>query len=82
MRFYQVGVPLIVIALLGLILLGFALWWRRREAQIEREELLEKKRNWEGVCHFDDPNTGTKCQREEFHLENHYHYVNGKLVTW
>lgn len=26
--------------------------------------------------------TGAKCQREEFHLENHYRDVGGRLVHW
>lgn len=82
MRFYQVGVPLIVVALLALIFLGLALWWRKRQAQIDQEEALEKERDWDGVCQFTNPKTGAKCQREEFHLENHYRSVDGKLVFW
>lgn len=80
--FYRVGVPLIMLALLALLVLALVLWQRRRASYIERQERLAAQKRWPGICEFDNPESGAKCQREEFHLEHHYHDVNGRLVWW
>lgn len=82
MIFYRVGVPLIIVALLALVALVLIYWRHRRDEDIQREERLNAENRWNGTCQFDNPETGAKCQREEFHLENHYREINGRLVTW
>jgi len=80
--FYRVGVPLIIVALLALLLLALVLWQRRKTHTVERQERMAARQRWDGNCLFDNPETGAKCEREEFHLEHHYHDVNGNLVWW
>lgn len=82
MIFYRVGVPLIIVALLALIALVLIYWRHRRDEDIRREEKLAAEKRWTGSCEFDNPDTGAKCQREEFHWENHYREINGRLVHW
>jgi hypothetical protein len=80
--FYRVGVPLLILVVLALLLLAVVLWQRRRENTVRREERLAARNRWDGNCQFDNPTSGAKCEREEFHLEHHYHDVNGELVWW
>lgn len=80
--FRAVGMPLIVVGLLALILLVFALMYKKEQREKAQRARKTAYVNWDGVCKFDNPETGAVCQRTEFHLENHYHDVNGKLVTW
>lgn len=80
--FYRVGVPLIVVALVALLVLSLVLYQRKRERLLREEARLLAEERWDGHCEFDNPDTGAKCQRVEFHLENHYREVYGKLITW
>lgn len=80
--FYRVGVPLIIVAILALLLLAFVFWQRRHGYDLARKERLAAEKRWDGNCQFDNPDTGAKCQREEFHLEHHYRDVNGRLEWW
>ena len=75
-------VPLFILLIIALIVLVLVLHQRRKTKDLDREERLKARNEWDGVCEFDNPKTGAKCQRTEFHLENHYHDVNGVLVTW
>lgn len=75
-------VPLLIILLVALIVLALVMYHRRKSLDIERKERLIARENWDGNCQFDNPDTGAKCQREEFHLENHYRDVGGRLVHW
>lgn len=81
--FTRVGIPLILVGLLALLLLAIVLWQLKRSREIDRQERLAAEKRWTGDCLFDNPETGAKCEREEFHLENHYHVLgNGSLVHW
>lgn len=80
--FYRIGVPLLLVGILALIFLGLMIWYRRRQAEIEKEERLLAEQRWTGTCQFDNPNTGAKCTREEFHIDTHYRDVNGSLTFW
>lgn len=80
--FYRVGVPLIALIILALLILALVLWQRRRDTSISRQERLAAEKRWDGNCQFDNPETGAKCERQEFHLKHHYHDVNGELVWW
>jgi hypothetical protein len=73
--FYRVGVPLIIVLILALMLLALILWTRKRSRHLKDEARLHAEADWDGVCQFDNPETGAKCQREEFHLENHYREI-------
>ena len=75
-------IPLVILLIIALIVLVLVLHQRRKTQDLDRQERLRARDNWDGVCEFDNPDTGAKCQRTEFHLENHYHDVNGKLVHW
>lgn len=75
-------IPIIIIGLIALLVLAMVLYQIRRGKDLERKERLRARERWAGTCYFDNPNTGAKCEREEFHLENHYHDVNGTLVYW
>lgn len=79
---WQRVVPLIILLILALLVLVLVMHQRRKRQDIEREERLAAQKRWTGDCQFDNPETGAKCQRQEFHLENHYRDVGGKLVTW
>ena len=75
-------VPFLIILLVALIVLALVMYQRRKSRDIERKERLLARERWTGTCQFDNPDTGAKCEREEFHLENHYHDVGGRLVYW
>lgn len=78
----RVGIPLAILLIVALIILALVLYQRHRSAETSRRERLLAEKRWDGVCRFDNPETGAKCTREEFHLENHYREVNGVLVIW
>lgn len=80
--FYRIVIPIIVLAIVALLALLIVMINRKREQVIEEEHLIQKEKDWNGTCEFDNPETGAKCQRAEFHLENHYREINGHLVTW
>lgn len=76
-------IPLLILLVLALIVLALVLWVRRATWYIERKERLVAEKRWTGDCQFDNPNTGAKCERQDFHLENHYHVLpSGQLVMW
>jgi hypothetical protein len=75
-------IPVIMVLLVALVILVLVLHQRRKSQDLVRQERVLAEKDWDGVCQFDNPETGAKCQRLEFHLENHYRSVNGKLVTW
>lgn len=79
---WQRIVPFLIILLVALLILALVMYQLRKSRDIERKERLQARKNWDGNCQFDNPETGAKCQREEFHLENHYRDVKGKLVHW
>lgn len=79
---WQRVIPLFILLIIALLVVVLVLWKRR-----DAKEDVAKARNiaeaeWDGQCQFDNPETGAVCERKEFHLENHYHDVNGKLVYW
>lgn len=80
--FMRVAVPLIIVGILALLVLALFLWRLQRDKDTRREERLAAEKRWPGYCEFENPKTGAKCTREEFHLENHYREVNGQLVYW
>ena len=80
--FMRVVIPLIIVGILALLLLAAIFWTRRKERYEAFRYRQQAEEYWDGVCQFDNPDTGAKCQREEFHLENHYREVNGKMVLW
>lgn len=79
---HRIGVPLIIIAAIALIFLLMVIWNRNRQRENERRERILAEEQWNGVCRFDNPLSGAKCSREEFHMETHYREVGGKLVFW
>jgi len=79
---YRILIPILILGVIALIALLIVRANRRREEIIEEEHRLQAEKEWTGKCEFDNPETGAKCQREEFHLENHYRDVRGHLVTW
>lgn len=79
---YRFVIPLAVVAILSLLVLVLIYWRHRKDEDLRREERILAEERWDGICRFDNPETGAKCQRQEFHLENHYREVNGKLVQW
>lgn len=82
MQLYRIVVPLVIVSVLAVIALVFLYRQHIRDENLRRQERLVAQEKWTGVCQFDNPATGAKCLREEFHLENHYREVNGKLVFW
>lgn len=80
--FMRVGVPLLMLLVLALILLAVIAFYARRRRDAKVDARKQAYVEWTGKCQFDNPKTGAKCEREEFHLENHYHDVNGVLQTW
>ncbi len=79
---WQRIIPFLIILLVALLVLALVMHARRKSRDIERKERLSARERWDGNCQFDNPDTGAKCEREEFHLENHYHDVGGRLVHW
>lgn len=79
---WQRVVPFLIILLLALIVLVLVLWRRKQNKYEASKERRLAEASWTGDCEFDNPETGATCQRKEFHLENHYHDVGGKLVHW
>lgn len=75
-------VPFLILGILALIVLVLVLHQRRKSLDNEHKDRLLAEERWTGDCEFDNPQTGAKCERKEFHLENHYHDVNGVLATW
>lgn len=79
---WQRLIPLLVLLIFAVLVLVLVLWSRRRTAENQLKDRNAAEANWNNVCEFDNPETGAKCQRSEFHLENHYHDVGGRLVQW
>lgn len=75
-------VPLLILLILALLVFVLVMNQRRKSQDNERKDRLAAEKRWDGNCQFDNPDTGAKCEREEFHLENHYHDVGGRLVHW
>lgn len=79
----RVVVPLALVLILAVLVLVLVLYQRRKSQDIDRQERQLAERRWRGNCAFDNPKTGARCNREEFHLENHYHVLpDGSLTTW
>ena len=79
---WQRVVPLFILLIIALIVLVLVMHQRRKTLDNERKDRFHAEAIWDGECQFDNPKTGAKCERREFHLENHYHDVNGVLQTW
>jgi hypothetical protein len=76
-------IPFLILGIVALLLLGLVFWQLRRSRDVEIQQRLAAEKRWPGYCQFDNPNTGAKCTREEFHLENHYHDLgDGRLSRW
>jgi hypothetical protein len=75
-------VPLLIVLVISLLVLTLVLWGRRKERSDKERVRQKAQEEWDYECKFDNPETGAKCTRREFHLENHYHEVNGRFVTW
>ena len=83
MMWTRVVIPLLILLILALIVLVLVMNQRRKSQDLDRKERLAAEKRWTGSCTFDNPATGAKCNREDFHLENHYHVLrDGTLVTW
>lgn len=79
---WQRVIPLFIVLILALLVLVLVLWGRRQSRENRAKDRNTAEANWNNVCEFDNPETGAKCERSEFHLENHYHDVGGRLVHW
>ena len=76
-------VPIVMLLIIALIVLVLVLHQRRKSQDTEHRERLAAEKRWTGDCEFDNPKTGAKCERKEFHLENHYHVLDDdSLTTW
>lgn len=82
MNTYRIMIPVLIVIAIAILALVIIYYVKRHSESVATEERLAAEKRWTGTCEFDNPNTGAKCQREEFHLENHYREVNGKLSTW
>ena len=80
--FMRVAVPLIILGIISLLVLAVIFWTHNQEKRQVEKDLLHAQNLWDGKCEFDNPETGAVCERTEFHLENHYHDVGGRLVHW
>lgn len=79
---WQRVLPLVILLIVALLILALVMFQLRKSRDNERTDRLAAEKRWRGNCQFDNPDTGAKCEREEFHLENHYHDVGGRLVHW
>ncbi len=79
---WQRAVPLVILLIIALMILVLVLWRRRQDREDENRDRRSAEAAWDNECKFDNPKTGATCERREFHLENHYHDVNGRLETW
>lgn len=79
---WQRVVPLVILLILALLVLTLVLWKRRQDRDNKSRDRSVAEAEWDGNCQFDNPETGAVCERKEFHLENHYHDVGGRLVHW
>lgn len=75
-------VILAILFLVALLFLGLTMWVRQYQRQLARAERLQAEKEWDGICQFENPETGVQCQRHEFHLEHHYRDTPNGLVTW
>ena len=76
-------IPLVILIIVALLVLILVLNQRRKSRNIDRQERLAAEKRWRGDCQFDNPKTGAKCERQDFHLENHYHVLpDGSLASW
>lgn len=76
-------IPLIILLILAIIIVVLVLLVYRSSENIKRRERLAAEKRWTGDCQFDNPKTGAKCERQDFHLENHYHVLpSGQLDMW
>jgi hypothetical protein len=82
MPIYRIGVPLLILVVLALMFLLLMARWRQRQNDLEHERRLAAEKRWDGNCQFENPETGAKCKREEFHWENHYREIDGRMVFW
>lgn len=83
MMWTRVAIPLVIVLIMALVVLVLVMNQRRKSQDLDRKERLAAEKRWRGNCAFDNPKTGAKCERQEFHLENHYHVLDdGSLVTW
>lgn len=79
----RVGVPLLIVLIMVIIVMVLVLLQRRKSYDLDREERILAEKRWRGNCAFDNKETGAKCNREDFHLENHFHVLpDGRLATW
>ena len=79
----RIIVPLAIIVVVALLIGALVIVAGRYEQIQERREKDFARANWRGFCEFYNPQTGASCQREEFHLENHYHELSGgRLSQW
>lgn len=83
MMWARVVVPLLIVLIMAIIVLALVLHQRQKSMDLDRKERLASEKRWLGDCSFSNPNTGAKCNREDFHLENHYHVLeDGSLTGW
>ena len=82
MTWTRVVIPILILLIMAILVLILVMHQRRKSQDIDRKERLAAEKRWDGNCRFDNPDSGAKCERQEFHLENHYHDVNGRLVHW
>lgn len=76
-------IPILILLIVALLVLVLVLHQRRKSQDTDRRERLAAEKRWTGNCEFDNPKTGAKCERQEFHLENHYRTLDdGTLATW
>lgn len=72
----------LLIAIALLVLLAFALWYWKTHGVNKRRELRVARKNWTGVCPKSNPDTGDRCEREEFHVNHHCRDIDGQMVWW
>lgn len=73
---------LVVLVIVALLFFGIAMLYKHYAKENDRRARIAAEEAWTGECEFDNLITGARCQRQEFHLENHYRDIDGKLVTW